>query len=99
VQRVETLPEASLVLEHTAVSVLIVATAHRAPVLDPFFRSLRTQFAEAAMSIIVVRGAMDQASDDPLECQAIVPSPLGRQSIRHLVLTLIAKRADACSPK
>lgn len=99
VQRVETLPEASLVLEHTAVSVLIVATAHRAPVLDPFFRSLRTQFAEAAMSIVVVRGAMDQASDDPLECQAIVPSPLGRQSIRHLVLTLIAKRADACSPK
>lgn len=99
VQRVETLPEASLVLEHTAVSVLIVATAHRAPVLDPFFRSLRTRFAEAAMSIIVVRGAMDPTSDDPLECQAIVPSPLERQSIRHLVLTLIAKRADACSPK
>ncbi|MGN7934016.1 histidine kinase [Pseudomonas sp. AF76] len=98
-QRVDTLPDASLVLETTTVSVLIVATVDRVPVLDTFFRGLRTRIGEAQMSIIVVRAADDHASVDRLACQAIVPSPLDSQSIRHLVLTLAAKRADACSPK
>jgi len=98
-QWVNTLPDASLVLNATTVSVLIVATADRVPVLDTFFRGLRTRIVEAAMSIIVVRASVDYASVSRLECQAIVSSPLERQSIRHLVLTLAAKRADACSPK
>ncbi|MFL7960854.1 ATP-binding protein [Pseudomonas kielensis] len=98
-QRVNTLPDASVVLDTTAVSVLIVATADRVPVLDTFFRGLRTRIEETALSIIVVRAAVDHASISQLECQAIVASPLERQSIRHLVLTLATKRADACLPK
>ncbi|SCY73977.1 MULTISPECIES: ATP-binding protein [unclassified Pseudomonas] len=98
-QWVNTLPEASVVLDATAISVLIVATTDRVPVLETFFRGLRTRIAETALSIIVVRAAADHASISQLECQAIVASPLERQSIRHLVLTLATKRADACSPK
>ncbi|WP_413795339.1 MULTISPECIES: sensor histidine kinase [unclassified Pseudomonas] len=98
-QRVDTLPDASLVLDATTVSVLIVATADPVLVLDTFFRGLRTRFAESAMSIVVVRAAVDHVSVGQLGCQAIVSSPLERQSIRHLILTLIAKRADACSLK
>ncbi|AMZ71213.1 MULTISPECIES: sensor histidine kinase [Pseudomonas] len=97
--RVNTLPDAGLVLDATAVSVLIVATPDPVPVLNTFFSGLRTSIPTTAMSIIVVRAAVDHASVGHLECQAIVASPLERQSIRSLVLTLATGRADVCLPK
>lgn len=96
---VNTLPDASLVLDSTTVRVLIVATADSVPVLHTFFTGLRTRIATTAMSIVVVRAAADHASMSHLECQAIVSSPLEMQSIRSLVLRLAMGRADVCFPK
>lgn len=98
-EQVNTLLDASLVLDSTTVSVLIVATEDPVPVLSTFFSGLRTRIATTAMSIVVVRAAIDHASMSHLECQAIVSSPLERQGIRHLILKLAMGRADVCSPK
>ncbi|NUT85202.1 PAS domain S-box protein [Pseudomonas corrugata] len=98
-ERVDTLLDASLVLGTTPVSVLIVATADPASVLDTFFSGLRMDASKSVISIVVVRGAVDHVSVDHLGCQAIVSAPLEAQSIRRLVLTLTTGRADACLPK